>query len=233
MKTFDLLVSVHCYAGDANQVRHFLPSYVQHGAPVLIMSPQDSQVTFPGKVGIRTRFFGKRAYTGQESLDRQIGQMKQLLEYPAKHYLMHDSDSLLLSSRLPGYLYNSGDVVWSNEVHDWRTHPSPYNPRLAFQPPYFMNRAVLEKLVKVASKPKTDPITPFIDWLMMALCFEAGLPHKSFPDGLSFGTGQWPEQNLMINAVRNEGKYILHSVKLPHVYDRLCSARAAYRGPLP
>lgn len=225
----ELLVSVHCYVGDAHQVRHFMPSYLQHGSKVVIMSPLDSQVVLPG---VESRYFGKRAYTGQESLDRQIGQMRQLLEYPAKYFLMHDSDSLLLSAKLPRYLFRSGDTVWSNEVHDWRTHPSPYFPRLAFQPPYFMSRSALEKLIAVSDKPVTDPITPFIDWQMMALCFEAGLPHRSFPEGLSFSTASKPEQDLMVNAVRREGKFILHSVKLPHVYDRLCSARAAYRGPV-
>src|SRR5712672_3244855 len=96
------LVSVHCYAGDQHQVKDFLPWYIHHECPVIIMSPEDSPVTISPHI---CHHAGRRAYIGQESLDRQRKHLEILLDYPYDFFLLNDSDSFCVSSELPKYLY--------------------------------------------------------------------------------------------------------------------------------
>jgi hypothetical protein len=224
------LVAVCGYEGDAHQIRNAMPYYLHHKCPVLVLSPDDSPIVARNP-NIWTRTGGKRAYIGQESLDRQIIHLRILLEHPFKHYLVNDSDSVCLSPRLPDYLYKS-DVLWSNEVSDEmhnRPEPDYQYPRLAFQPPYFMSRNVIQRLLTVADKVKANPTTPFIDWCMMAWAISAGIPHKSFPEGVSCPSSDAHSLNVMTHAVMRNGKIFVHSIKTLEVLKQIGHARVRYK----
>lgn len=225
------LVAVCGYEGDAHQIRNLMPYYQHHQCPVLVLSPDDSPI-MARNPQIWTRTGGKRAYIGQESLDRQAKHLQILLEYPFKHFLVNDSDSVCLSPRLPDYLYK-GDILWSNEVsdafHDRSNDPGYKYPRIAFQPPYFMSRKVIQQLLSVADKVKANPTTPFIDWCMMAWAIEAGTQHASFPDGMSCGTTDPHGLNVMMQHVQRHGKIFVHSIKTLEAQKQIAYARIAYK----
>lgn len=236
----DTLVSVHCYQGDADLVREFMPQYRHHGCPVVVLSPADSPVQISG---VECRSAGKRGYFGQDSLDRQREHLKLLLTYPQNYFLLNDADSFCLSPELPAYLYRHENVLWSNEVREGRPHASPY-PKLGVHPPYFLTRATIEQMLTV--NVPAHPITPFIDWYMLALACESGVGHAAFPDGRSFPAwrhGAIPETKelghdfhheetnggvdgarLMSSQVRSSGVIFVHSVKHAHVRDELVAA---------
>jgi hypothetical protein len=160
---------------------------------------------------------GQRAYVGELSLIRQRLQLEKLLETPYQYFLMNDSDSVCLSPVIPKYLYDSDPLkVWSNIVSD-EMHPREEGyefPRLALQPPYFMHRAAMAKLVEAAPTVAVNPRTPFIDWCMMSWCVKAGLPYEGFPDGRSCPTNNYaPGIEHMTVAVRDAGATMLHSIK--------------------
>lgn len=225
------LVAVCGYEGDAHQIRHNMPYYWHHKCPVLVLSPDDSKIEARSPQ-IWTRSAGKRAYIGQESLDRQAKHLQILLEYPFKHYLVNDSDSVVLSAEIPSYVYKK-DVLWSNVVsdsfHDRSNDPGYKYPRLAFQPPYFMSRKVIQALLSVASQVKANPTTPFIDWCMMAWAIEAGVPYETFPDGVSCPSSDDHSRNVMFHAISREGKVFVHSIKEQRVLSMMVQGRLQYR----
>lgn len=217
------LVSVHGYAGDAHQIKNNLPLYEHHKCSVVIFSPTDSRIE---KMGPHIcRFGGIRQYIGPESLDRQQIQLRMLLEYPFDFFLFNDSDSFCLTPEIPAYLYKEKGVLWSNEVADTmhaRKPGYPY-PQLAFQPPYFFSREVIEKLISV--KVVADATTPFIDWVMMAWAIASKCPHKNYADGLSCPTSDNNCASVMAEHVLNHGKVMLHSIKLLSVMRHLIRCR--------
>lgn len=220
------LVSVHGYAGDAGQIKNNLPVYEHHKCPVVIFSPTDSRIE---KMGPHIcRFGGIRQYIGPESLQRQQIQMKMLLDYPFEWFLLNDSDSFCISPEIPEYLYKERGVLWSNEVSDaMHTRPPGYAyPQLAFQPPYFCSRQVLEILTDVDVTP--DPKTPFIDWVMMAWSIATNCPHKNYRDGLSCPTSDNHTSSVMASHVLNHGKVMLHSIKTARVLHNLIACRKRY-----
>lgn len=231
----DTIVSVHGYAGDANQISLLLPYYGHHECPVIIVSPTDSPIRFEDRPGLSCVQAGLRAYIGQVSLDRQKLQMQLLLRnYPHRWFLMNDSDSVCLSAKLPDYLYERNDVLWSNIVSDATVHPMAdrlkavpnYDfPQLAFQPPYFLHRSAMERLVQVADVVPGDPRTPFIDWCMMAWAVKSGVQYAGFREGASCGTNTPHGLECMLNTVRHEGKFFLHSVKTPSAFGAILQAR--------
>jgi hypothetical protein len=232
----DTLVSIHGYVGDAAQIKTFLPYYLHHQTPVLILSPTDSPITsaeVPSRPTIKYQTGGLRAYVGQVSLDRQIEHLKILLQQKENYFLMHDSDSVCLSPELPRYLYNEPQVLWSNVVSD-EMHPRdpeyPF-PRLAFQPPYFCHRSVVEKLLTVADTVKGNPRTPFIDWCMMAWAVSAGVPYKTFPDGMSCPTNADNREAVrcMREGVGIHGKIFLHSIKTREMMLAVGNDRVAFK----
>ena len=252
----DTLVVVHCYKGDKEIAKNAMPQFLHHGAQVLVLSPEDSPVRLR-RSGVRSRQGGRAAYYGQDSLDRQRKHLEMLLDEPYEFFLLNDADSMCLSPTIPRYLYEQSDgVVWSNEVVEWRPHPSPY-PKIAMQPPYFLTRESIERMLAVADRITAHPITPFIDWYMLALTCEAGLKHRSFPDGASFPAWQRSEiaetQSLGHNPIHKNdpdgvwhgewamrdrvklGAVLIHSVKHPEVLDLLVEAHADYvrRGAKP
>lgn len=251
------LIVVHCWQGDQDLVENALGVHLRHLRPILVLSPEDSPVEIDDP-HVKNYSAGKRGYFGQDSLDRQRLHLEYLLKQPYEYFLLNDADSMCLSPNLPPYLYlpeNRG-ILWSNEVRDWRTHDTPY-PRLALQPPYFMHRSVIERLLTVADKPEVaaHPITPYIDWYMLALAEEAGVQHATFPDGASFPAWRRDEiaetQQLghdfrhayvtdgkilgdvaMRGCVRN-GAVFLHSIKHRPVLDMLLGEYDTIHGRTP
>jgi hypothetical protein len=231
------LVSIHGYEGDAHQIRCLLPYNLHHLCPVVVLSPVDSMITpahLTARPEVQYRFAGKRAYIGRESLYRQRDQLRELLKFPHQFFLMNDSDSVCLSPKIPQYLYASPGVVWSNVVSDEMHHRAadyPF-PRVAFQPPYFMDRTVLQKLVDAAARVSfpEEPQTPYIDWVMMRWTMEAGLPYRGFPDGHSCPTNvdNVPSCQQSLRGVREGGHVFLHSIKTADMLRQHVLARLYY-----
>jgi len=230
----DTLVAVCCYDGDQTQVIHALRMYMHHECPVIAFSPTDSKahINYPG---VECRFVGKRAYIGQESLDRQRLHFEVLLSYPQKYFLLNDSDSFCLSAELPKALYLDAGVVWSNEVGEPRPHASPY-PKIAMHPPYFFSRAALEKMYRASEKIRAHPITPYIDWWTLAACCEAGLSRRSFtslehPSSHVFRATEadpnracWQQLDYRI---RYTGTIFMHPIK---TVEQLVMCEESYKG---
>lgn len=173
------LITFHCYQGDQAQVEFLLPEARKHGCHIVVFSPEDSKVVIPG---VECRHAGKRAYIGQVSLDRQRYHLSMILEHPQQFYLMNDADSCCLSPEIPRRLYdNSADTIWSNEVTEPRPHLTPGLPKIAMQPPYFVSRTTLYKFLTAPIVPE-HPITPYIDWWMLAQTYSAGLKHRNYSE---------------------------------------------------
>lgn len=228
------LISIHGYAGDAHQIRFMLPYYLHHKCPVVILSPEDAPITAALVTKNPTVSYiiaGQRAYVGQTSLDRQIKHLQALLKFPHRFFLMNDADSVCLSPKIPEYVYAEPEVLWSNEIPDTMHHrPDPaYSwPRIAFQPPYFCSREVIERLLSVADMIKADPTTPFIDWCMMAWCVGARTPHKTFRDGISCPSTTVETRYAMEGGIHN-GAVFVHSIKQLEALKQMAWARVRYK----
>ena len=239
----DTRVVICCYAGDMHQL--YMPAYLQHACPVTVMSPEDSTASF-ALPGVDCAFAGKRAYIGQDSLDRQLAQLKLMLTYPESHFLIHDSDSLMLDPKIPDYLYEEPDHVWSNQVFDAIPEHQPFFPHgwphVAFQPPYFLSRKTIQAMVAASGHPFTvaSPCMPFIDFYMVQLTMVAGLSWRRFNDCISCQITADPRllevpaalvghyasgMQLATQAVRDSGANILHSVKDPNAAEYFLELR--------
>ncbi len=228
----DLLVTCHCYSGDRNQVLELLPYFEHHQAPIVIVSPVDSQVH---KIGPHIcRVAGGVGYTGQVSWDRQYLQLAALLDYPQKWFLLNDSDSFCVLQKLPDYLFEDDNIVYSNEVNDFRKPgeswqglppwPKDYHkgfPLIAMQPPYFLSRAALEKIVKHAKGLKACPITPFIDWWWIPAIYAAKVKHKPFRKCASCETVTPLGKAVMRQCVKERQAQFLHAIKSGAVADEM------------
>lgn len=219
------LVSVHAYEGDQHQVENAMPYFLHHECPVVVLSPKDSPIfRVQAAPTVICRQEGMRAYIGPLSLERQLLQMKALLEYPFDYFLMNDSDSVCVSPKIPSYIYREPEVLWSNEVSDMMHNRllSYRLPRLAFQPPYFISRNNIDRILKVAKKVRVDRTTPFIDWAMMAWAVTAGIPHKGFTPVASCPTrGHPPGVDHMSTLIRQHGAVMLHSIKEKEILDHM------------
>ncbi len=227
----DVLVAVHCYHGDRQQVLDLLPVYEHHERPIVIIAPEDSQVH---DISMHIcRAAGKRQYYGQLSWDRQHEQLRTLLEYNHEWYLLHDSDSLCLTPKLPEYLFKDKNVVFSNEVNDFRIPggtwpgvdkpwPLDYHkgyPLIAMQPPYFLHRSALEKIVAHSAGLVACPITPFIDWWWIPACYAAHVKHKPFTTGASCETSTPNGRAVMTQCIKERGATFIHSIKGKEALD--------------
>lgn len=230
-------VAVHCYEGDAHQVRDLMHLYTHHGCPITILSPLDSKVIVERREGyylkypnIDCKFGGEREGSldtidgrtvsiGPKCLERQRRHMEILLTYPENFFLMHDSDSVCLSPELPEYLYKEPNVLWSNLVYNdnlGEQHAfTPGVPRIALQPPWFMSRHTIESLLAVADLvPVESTDLPFIDFWLMKLALKARIVWKGFPDGISAAIPIQPGVLEKIQVdVRHRGLKFIHSVK--------------------
>jgi hypothetical protein len=240
-----VLVSVHGYAGDAHQVAQLAPYFRHHGYPVLVVSPEDSPITKEALKGrgddFEYAFSGLREYIGNTSMERQHLHMSHLLSLGYDWYLMNDADSFCLASKLPGYLFEQ-DVLWSNEVSDTchkRPAGWPY-PRLAFQPPYFCSRNILEQLVAARAFldfDREDFDLKFIDHYMMRLADAADIPHAPFRVVSSFPTRNYPPGIRAMCETIKKGAVMLHAIKSQDVintawatYNKKCATRAKRDG---
>lgn len=225
-----LLIAVSGYSGDQAQIENNWPCYSHHDAPVLILSPKDGPIE--RIYDAKCISVGKKGWIGPHTLERHVSFLRVLAQQSAEFFLFNDSDSVCLSPTIPQYLFDSPDVFWSNEVRD--TNPSPSKlPKLAFQPPYFFSRRVLNALLRVASTPAqsftqpspegwTMPMpTECIDHFQLQLVYAANLQHRSFPDGASFETTSAHGLDTMSEHVRAYGKIFIHQIKMKHVLDRL------------
>jgi len=241
---------VHCYAGDKDLVKRHMPLYKHHNGNVLVLSPEDAPVNIKD---VECRSAGGRGYFGQVSLDRQRQHLEILLQYGYEYFLLNDADSMCLEPVLPRYLYNPDNVhtLWSNQVLEWRPHWSPY-PKIALQPPYFVHRSSIERMLSVAHWPQVQahPVTPYIDWYMLALACESGVPFQTFPDGASFPAWGWTEigetqelghdvkhkhdpsgkirGDLLMHDAVSRGRIFIHSVKHEGVLKDLIATHEDY-----
>lgn len=220
--------------GDHAQINNAMPYLKHHRCPVVVLSPTDAAITakhVKDQVGVEFKQGGVRCYIGQPSLDRQKEHLKILLQYPHEYFLVNDADSICLSPKIPDYLYAEKDVLWSNEVSDaMHIRPADYTlPRLAFQPPYFMSRSVIERLIVAADQTPTCAQTPFIDWCMMAWAITGGIAHKGFPDGASCGTGHMEGYNLMSTLIRRHGRIFIHSIKTLDILRQMAYQRIHFK----
>lgn len=240
-------VSVHCYTGDEHQVRQAMQLYMHHGCPMTILSPTDSRVTIEG---LDCRYAGQRegsvekrtvdgairvVTAGPVANARQLAQMKLLLTtYSEGFFLMNDADSFCLSPEIPRYVYKKPDTVWCNYVND----PLPANqpgyagyasnfPRRAMQPPYFLPRVLMERMVAVADQVVPNTIMPWIDHYMLQLAYVAGVRVQHFRDSVASDVDRYPE-NLAptLALIRNRGCVFIHSSKSPRTWKPM---RAAYK----
>jgi hypothetical protein len=219
------LVSVHAYSGDQSQVEFMMPYYLHHEAPVIVMSPSDSPITkVEAAPTVICRQGGMRAYIGEPSLLRQREHMRMLLEFPFDYFLMNDADSVCVAPKIPKYIYDNPEVLWSNVVSDMMHQRllSYRLPRLAFQPPYFISRRNIEKILKFAPRVRVDRQTPFIDWAMMAWAVAAGIPYKGFHPVASCPTRNYqPGVDHMSSLIRQHGAVMLHSIKDKNVLEHM------------
>lgn len=220
----DTRVVVFCYAGDRHQVENLMPNYRRHGAPISVLSPEDSPVRIDG---VECLHAGRRAYIGQDSLTRHRLHLKLLLDRcPEKYFFLNDPDSFCVSPELPARLYRDAeDTVWGNEVVEPRPHWSPY-PKIAIQPPYFLTRETIRRLLE-APDPGCHPITPYIDWYWVALCYSAAITHRPFtllehPSTAVapfIGSDPWDQ---LAYRIRHCGTTMMHPIKTVQQID-LCN----------
>lgn len=221
-------MGIHCYAGDADRVERLLPYHEKHGVPIVILSSEDQPVVSMGPHICRRA--GRSGYIGQHTLDRQLAQLRILLEYPFNWYLLNDSDSFCVSAKIPTRLYQDPTIVWSNEVVEPRPHPSRY-PKIAMQAPYFLSRHALEEIVSIGPHIRAHPITPYIDHAMLMWTCEMGLRHEPFarleaPNGGSC-EGMGPQEWLDAR-VRYYGATMMHPIKTKEELDLVVKAREFY-----
>lgn len=225
----DTICAVCCYQGDADLVARALPVHLAHGVPVIVLSPEDSPVRFPG---ILCHNAGKRAYIGEDSWTRQIAHLKTLLCYPYKYFLLNDADSFCVSAKIPEQLYWKPEgMFWSNKVPEPRPHSSPY-PKIAAHPPYFLTRTSMEKLIESSKRVPVHPITPYIDFAMLAWACEAGLQLRAFAELEDFSkapdyTGDDPWERLDYR-IRHTGACFCHPIKTQAQLDLCINARKFY-----
>jgi hypothetical protein len=111
---------------------------------------------------------------------------------------------------------------------------------------------MIQAMLAVADEPqvRAHPITPYIDWYMLALCEESRLNHFSFPDGASFpawGRDDIAETQLLGHQPRHlnnsggkirgdldmqwqveHGVVMVHSIKHKVILDRLLKTHEYY-----
>lgn len=227
----DTHVAICCYQGDAVSMGSMMGLYAHHGCPVTVLSPEDSPVLIPG---VDCRAGGKRAYIGQDCLDRMRIHFQILLnETSENHFLIHDADSICLSPKIPSYLYAEPDVLWSNRVDNGIIEQQagfPADiPHVAFQPPWFLSRATIAKIL-AAPAPIVNPILPFIDYWLVETAVRHGIPWKPLRDAISapLSHGLILTNRDAIRRTRNEGLIFLHSIKGIEAATPYIAARMRY-----
>ncbi len=225
----DTRIAVCCYAGDRHQVIHGLDVYLHHECPVVILSPENSEVRIDHS-GVENRSGGRRGHRGQDSLDRQRRHLEILLTFPERFFFINDADSFCLSPKLPSFLYDEPNIVWSNLCDVNLYDPSAVYPEgvphLAFWPPYFLSRETIKAMLAVADRYQMGPnqLTGNIDYYMVQLARMAGLAWRGYPIELIY-----PHEGPHVcDAVREHGVTFIHSVKDAKTVRALVEAHKLY-----
>lgn len=236
----DTMVAVSAYAGDLAQVEMLLPSYLHHGCPVMLLTPTDAPIERVSHAGVRCRSIGLKGWIGPHTLVRHRLFLELMLrESHQNWFLFNDSDSVCLTARIPAYLYDRKDVMWSNVVLDTNPGESAL-PKVALQPPYFFSRFVLERMIEGCKKPAASyhcptphgplPVpTECIDHFILQICASAGIPCPNYINGASFRTESESDLAVMVDLVRRHGRVMIHSIKRPEAYYSLVAAHADCR----
>lgn len=223
----DTRVAICCYAGDAHQVVEMMPLYAQHGCPITILSPEDAPVLLPG---VDCRMGGKRCYIGWDGVERMKKHLRILLdETPEKFFLIHDADSILLDPKIPDAWYAEPDTVWANIVDNGVPEQQPGFgpgiPHIAFHPPWFLSRTVIERLLAVGDEVKPNEFLPFIDYWMVEAAVHAGLAWKGMEGRMSV-----PMASHLDWAIKHVGLgyTVIHSCKGMKFAQPLLDARRQF-----
>jgi len=223
----DVLVVVHCYAGDASQVEAFLPEYLHHGSSVLVLSPTDSPVRIYHP-DVTCGVGGLVGWKGTHTVQRQVIHWTGAAKYPHDWYLLHDSDSVCLSRDLPEYLFEDPEVFWANVIGvDRSLVGTPADVGVNFQPPYFFSRSTLHQLIQQAEVLEIPPGSAIVephDWNNAIDGFYVQLvrnllrlPYKTYPDGAT----TWPPDTQDLARDVASGARFLHGVKDRETLDHL------------
>jgi hypothetical protein len=210
----DTLVVLHCYAGDEAQVRSMLNIWTHHDLPLLVLSPENAPVTIDHPL-VMNATAGEAGWKGPHTIKRQIAHWKLAAETGRSWYLLHDSDSVCLSTDIPEYLYSDPNIFWSNVLCHEDQHQDSDQPN--FNPPYFLSRDLLLRLIAVAEdlEPGDGFLEPH-DWgqaidgfYTYLIRFVLDAYWASFPDGAT----TWPpwKADLLRDALH--GKRLIHGVK--------------------
>jgi hypothetical protein len=226
----DTRIAVCCHAGDGYLALQHLGLYLQHGCPLTVLSPEDSKVTidYPG---VDNKYGGKRAYTGPDSLTRQAEHLRLLLQYSENYFLIHDADSISLAPKIPDYLYER-ECVWSNVYQDTTLHqqveyPEGW-PHVAFQPPYFLSRKTIERMLAVKDRVIPSKIMAFIDFYMLQLTMTAKLDWDTFHEGITGPLFHPVHESIAIDKIKNHGFIFIHAAKDERATNAFVEARRQY-----
>jgi hypothetical protein len=226
----DTRVAVCCYEGDQHQVVEFMDLYTHHKCPIVVLSPENSKANIPG---VENRHAGKRAYSGPDMLDRFMEYLKILLTFPENHFFIADSDSFCLEPKLPDYLYENPDIVWSNMGYcDDVAAPQEGAaftafavdcPHVSLGSPWFLSRKTIEALLAVTDHvPYSTEALIYTDLYLVQLCHKAGLRWRGFYNRTSFRidvTADWATQQQREEALQTglsharAGANMMHSIK--------------------
>lgn len=203
------LVVVQAFGPYTDMVRMNLPSWNQHGLPVVITSLGDSPVQVEG-IGCYTH--GRNGYVGPVSLDRWRILLRWLLEQPFEFFMMHESDSICLSPSIPRYCYENPDVLWSNEMPENGTPPTQQFYCVA---PWFMSRRTITRLLETSARSPDRPPYHGDRWVGQ-MAEVGGIPHSPFSPGLGCGTLREGTAELaQVCAAVRSGVVMIHGVKTP------------------
>ena len=230
----DVLVVVHAYAGDLQQVLNQMDSYLAGGRPVLVLSPADApaEVNHPR---VTNQNAGKAGWKGKHTVERQLEHWQMALDKEHDWYLLHDSDSVCLSPDLPDYIFEDPERFWCNVINTDKTGQivmaAPGSAGANYQPPYFISWETLSLAVSVVARNLDAWAKEWedaggeiaIDATYANLVSREGFKAGCYTDGYHLWHESDPE--WMVKHA-GEGLRFWHGVKTKDTYDRML---AAYR----
>lgn len=225
----DTLVVVHCYAGDADQVRSMLKIWTHHQLPVLVLSPENAPAIVEHPL-VTNESAGEAGWKGPHTIQRQIAHWQIAADTGHDWFLLHDADSVCLSPDIPDYLYQDRGVFWSNVLCHEGEHQETDQPN--FNPPYFLSRDLLLRLIEAARglQPGDGFLEPH-DWGQAIDGFYTYLirqvlqaPWASFPDGAT----TWPPWDADLLRDAYHGKRLMHGIKDAALLETIRRGYVAY-----
>ena len=141
----DLLVVILCYAGDVDQVQYQLGSYTHHDASVLLLSPEDAPAVIDHPQ-MTNHSAGLSGWKGPHVAFKLMDHWRIMLEHPQNWFLVHEPDSVCLSSELPSEILGREDVLWSMALGE------PNQPFTNYNAPWFGHRNVFEMMLREAEE---------------------------------------------------------------------------------